>query len=357
MARRPQPRARLRCRRPFEPLAAELVGDRLHGGRLFGHTGLAAVEFHQQHRRFGQAQLVAQVDGAHRVRIEQLAAGNGHTELDDLDGGAHRRVDTREGAHRRQHRLGQRVQAQRDLGHHAERAFAADHQAREVVAGARLARARAGADHLALRRDDGEAEHVLAHRAVAHGIRATGAGGRHAAQARVGAGVDGEEEAAVADLVVELGARHARLHRDREVVGRERHDLLHARQVDAHTALHRQQMPFERGAHAEGNDRHRMRIGQRHDEGDLLGALAVDDQIRRRHVERRLVAAMLLAHRERRRAALAEVGLQGLVHRRRHRAAFHRGQHMGGKRGVHGQAPTTGIADAPILRFRAKSGP
>ena len=60
-------------------------------------------------------------------------------------------------------------------------------------------------------------------------------------------------------------------------------------------------------------------IGELDDRGDVLGALAEDDRLGRRRVERRLVAAVLLAHRERGRAAIAELRLQRLEHRRGHR--------------------------------------
>jgi hypothetical protein len=78
---------------------------------------------------------------------------------------------------------------------------------------------RAGADDLAAGGDHGQAEHVLAHRAVAHRVGAAGARGRHAAEAGVGARVDREEQALVADLAVELLARDAGLHGDRQVLG------------------------------------------------------------------------------------------------------------------------------------------
>ena len=100
-----------------------------------------------------------------------------------------------------------------------------------------------------------------------------------------------------------------------------REHAVHARQVDADAALHREQVALERRADAERDHRHRVRGGERDDGGDVLGALAEHHRLGRRHVERRLVAAVLLAHRQRGRAALAEARLQRLEHRRRHRAA------------------------------------
>jgi hypothetical protein len=58
--------------------------------------------------------------------------------------------------------------------------------------------------------------------------------------------VDRKEEARVADLVVQLLARHAGLHRHREVFRLDGQHAVHAAQVDAHAALYREQVAFER---------------------------------------------------------------------------------------------------------------
>ena len=60
-------------------------------------------------------------------------------------------VEVGELADRRGDRFGHAVQPQLDLGDDAERAFGADEKAREIVAGARLARAAAGTDDAAVR--------------------------------------------------------------------------------------------------------------------------------------------------------------------------------------------------------------
>ena len=89
--------------------------------------------------------------------------------------------------------------------------------------------------------------------------------------------------------------------------------------------------PFERRADAERNDRHGVLVGELDDRGDVLGALAEDDRFGRRRVDRRLVAAVLLAHDERGRAAVAERGLQRLDHRRRNGARRERGIRWAGR--------------------------
>ena len=320
VARRPQPRALFGRAGPLKVLATVVTRQVLHGLRLFRDTRLAAVKLHQQHRCFAQPQLGMAVDGANGIGVQQLAARNGHAHLDDLDGGLHRRVNARKVADRRAHRLGQRVELERDFGHHAQRAFAAHEQARQVVAGAGLARPRAGAHDLPAGGDHGQAEDVFTHGPVAHGIRAAGARGRHAAQRGIGAGVDGEEQARVADLAVELFARDAGLHGHRQVFGIHLHDVVHAAQVHAQPALHGQQMAFERGAHAVRDHGHRILVRQGQHDGDLFAAFAKEHRVRGRRVVDRFTTAMMLAHRSGGGAAVAEALAQCLQQGRRGRA-------------------------------------
>ena len=91
-----------------------------------------------------------------------------------------------------------------------ERALRAHEQPGEIVAGRRLARPAAGADHPAVGQHHGQAQHVLLHRAVADGVGARRAGRGHAAEGGVGARVDREEQAGVAQMRVELLAGDAR---------------------------------------------------------------------------------------------------------------------------------------------------
>ena len=118
-----------------------------------------------------------------------------------------------EGDHRRADRLGDAVEPQRDLGDDAQRALGTDEQAGQVVAGGRFARPAGGPDDAPVGQHHGQRQHVLAHGAVAHRVGARGPGRRHAAQRGVGAGVDGKEKTHVAQVLVELLARHAGLRR------------------------------------------------------------------------------------------------------------------------------------------------
>jgi hypothetical protein len=79
-----------------------------------------------------------------------------------------------------------------------------------------------------------------------------------------------------------------------------------------------------------------MLVGQRDDGGDFFGALAEHHQLGWRHVEGRLVAAMLLTNGQRRGAAVTEARLERLEHRWRHRARLDLGKQMRGDRCVHG---------------------
>ena len=184
-------------------------------------------------------------------------------------------------------RLRDRPQPQRELGDDPERALRADEQAREVVAGARLARPRAGTDHAPVGQHDLEREHVLAHRPVADGVGPGGAGGRHAAERRVGARVDAEERALAADPLLERRAGDAGLDGDVEVLDAHAQDRVHQARVDRDAALDREHVALERGAGAERHDRHVVLGASAHDRGDLLGRARERDRVRRRRRERR----------------------------------------------------------------------
>jgi len=268
------------------------------------------VEFHQQHRLFAQAEPAVRVDHAHAVGVDQLDPGDRHPELDGLDRGLHRLGDAGERTHGRRDRLRHGVDAQRHFGDHAQRALAADEQPREVVAGGGLPRARAGADHLAAAGDHFQRQHVLAHGAVAHRVGPRGARGRHAADGSVGAGVDREEQARGLEGFVQLLAGDAGLHRHRQVVGVDRQHLVHPVDVDADAAAHREQVALDRRAGAAGDHRGGVLPAQPHRVRDVLRVLREHHARRRRHRERRLVAAMLLAHGQRGGKALAEAGPQ-----------------------------------------------
>jgi hypothetical protein len=121
----------------------------------------------------------------------------------------------------------------------------------------------------------------------------------------------GKNRPGALDLVVELLARDARLHRHRQVFGVDGQHLVHAADVDADAALHRQQMPFQRRADAVGNHRHLVRGAQLDRIGHVGRAFGKHHGGRRRHGgEGRFVAPVLLAHRQRFGELRAEAAFQ-----------------------------------------------
>ena len=127
---------------------------------------------------------------------------------------------------------------------------------RQVVAGGRFLGARAGRDDLAVAAHDFQRQHVVAHGAVAHRVGAGGAGRGHAAERGVGAGIDREEQALVAQMLVERLAGDAGLDHAVEILGVHREHLVHVAQVDRDAAGGRVDLALERGAGAEGDDGH-----------------------------------------------------------------------------------------------------
>ncbi len=122
-------------------------------------------------------------------------------------------------------------------------------------------------------------------------------GRRHAAQARVGAGVDGEEEARGAQVVVELLARHAGLDRAVEVGLVHGEDAVHPRGVDGDAAQGRVDVALERGTGAEGDDRDAVVGADADDVGDLLGAVGEGHGVGRLVRQPRRRVAVLFADR------------------------------------------------------------
>ncbi len=166
----------------------------------------------------------------------------------------------REGGGGGGHRLGRRLQAQRDLGDQPERALAADEQPREVVAGARLAGPRARADDLAVGGDHGEAEDVLAHRAVADArsfrtrrwrpSRRCVASAPGSTQKNTPSGrsfSSSWRRVTPACTVTSMSST------------RQPQDPVHQRGVDRHAAVERGDVAFEARAGAEGDDRRAVR--------------------------------------------------------------------------------------------------
>ena len=167
---------------------------------LLGDARLAAVEFDEQARASRDSRASNRCHRPHLQRVDQFDAGDRNAHLDGRDDRLAGRLDARKRADAAGDRLRDALQLQRDRGDDAERAFRADQQPRQIVAGRALLGALAGGDRRAVGHHGGQRQHVVAHRAVAHGIGARGARRRHAAEAGIGAGIDREEQAGVAQM-------------------------------------------------------------------------------------------------------------------------------------------------------------
>jgi len=137
----------------------------------------------------------------------------------------------------------------------------------------------AGADRPAPGQDDAHALHVVRHGAVAHGVGSGCAGGGHAAESGVGTGIDGEEQTGVAQVRVELSARHAGLHAAVEILHVDFQDLVHVRGVDADAAFRRGDVSLQRGSGTVGNHRDPVARADLHDLHDFLLAFRKGNRI------------------------------------------------------------------------------
>ena len=156
-------------------------------------------------------------------------------------------------------------QLEREFGDDAERAFRADHQPREIVAGRRLLGAPRGGHQLAVGHHHLQRQHIVLHGAVAHRIGARAARRRHAAERGVGAGIDGKEQALVAQVLVERLAGDAGLDHAIEILGVHGQHLVHVAEIDRYAAERRVDVALERGADAERDDRHAVGRADAHD--------------------------------------------------------------------------------------------
>ena len=254
---------------------------------------------------------------------------------DDRGGGPARRVDRREGDALRDDVLRDPVEADAHFGDHRERPLGADEQAREVVAGRGLRRPAARPDDRPVGEHGLEREDVGAHLPVADRRRPGRIRRGHAAERRVRAGIDREEEPMLA------GARSSAIRVTPawtvalRVARGDLEDPVQPREIEADPAADRDDVALEARAGAERRHRHAALARDREDARDLLRRGRVDDEVRpprpvEGHVGRVEVAlgvavrdARVLA--ERRRERLAEL-LDGDAHACRCRSGRVRGQ-------------------------------
>ena len=235
----------------------------------------------------------------HRHLVEKLDPRDGNAALHRGDHRLHRAAYRLERADGRGDRLGDGLQPHRDLGDHAERALRADEELGQVVAGGRFLHPPPGRDDLACGRDHAQRQHVFPHGAVAHRRRAARPRRGHAAERSVCAGIDREEQAHVAQVRIELLARHAGLDHRVEILAVDGDDPRHAADVERDAALQRDRMAFHRGARGKRRDRNAVLETGRHHALHLVLALREHHRVRQPRRLARHVVAMMLAHRVR----------------------------------------------------------
>ena len=177
------------------PLVARDLGEGLD---LLARGGGAAVKLEKQRRLLGKREMRIGVAGPDLHLVGELDAGEREFHLHGDDGGVAGALEGGEGADRGENGLGDTVQLQRELGDDAERALGADQEMGQIVTVCRFPGALPGIEQRAVGQHRVKAQDVVAHGAVTHGVGARGASRRHAAEARIGAWVDGEEKALVA---------------------------------------------------------------------------------------------------------------------------------------------------------------
>ncbi len=255
------------------------------------------MKFQQQQRRLRQRQFRIGIAGPHLLGVEQLDARDGNAGLDRQNRGLAGAAHALERTGRRRDGLGNAAQLDREFADDAERAFGADEQMREVVTGRGFLRPRARGDDLAVAAHHFERQHVVAHGAVAHRIGAGGAGRGHAAERGIGAGVDREEHALVAQMLVERLAGDAGLDHAVQIVGMDCQHLVHVAQIDADAAGRRVDLPLQRGAGAERDHRDAMLGANPHHVLNIGGFLRHHHRVRRLRGQPGRGMGVLVAHR------------------------------------------------------------
>ena len=249
--RAPERVALLGARRPREPRSPVPAGDLRDRLRLLLRPRLRAVELDEEHRHLREIGARVAVAGSHLDLVEELDPGHRDAELDRLDHRVDGSLDRLERAGRGRDHLRDAEEPERHLGDHPERPLAADEEPRQVVARRRLPRPAARPDDAAVAENNRQAEDVLAHRPVAHRGRSRRAGRGHAADRRVGARIDGEEEALRGEALREREPGQSGFDAAVEIGAVDLEHPGHAGEIDADPAAQRADMAFERGPGSE----------------------------------------------------------------------------------------------------------
>ena len=239
MTRLPELAAVLGSRGPAELAAAAFLGDLAEIPRLLGNLILAAVKFEQQQRRLRQRQFRVGIARPHLRRIEQFNPGERNAGLNCQNGGLAGAAHGFERASGRRDDFGNPAQLDGQFADDPESSFGADEQMRQVVTGARFLCPRAGGDDFAIAAHHFERQHVVAHRAVTHRVGARRPRRGHSPQRRIGAWIDREEHALIAQVLIQRLAGDPGLNHAVEIFGMDLQHLVHVAQVDADAACRR----------------------------------------------------------------------------------------------------------------------
>ncbi len=106
-------------------------------------------------------------------------------------------------------------------------AFGTDKEAGQVIPGGGFSCPGGGGDRAAVRSDDFQCDDVVLHGAVPDRVGAGSAGCDHAADGRVRAGIDREEESVWTERVVELGSGDSGLNGAIEVIAVDFENRVH----------------------------------------------------------------------------------------------------------------------------------
>ena len=120
-------------------------------------------------------------------------------------------------------------------------------------------------------------------------------------------GIDREEQALIAQVLVELLAGDAGLDDAVEILGVHREHPVHVAEVDRHAAERRVDVALQRRAGAERDDRHAVRRADAHDLLHVLGDCGKTTASGGSLATQVSGVAMLLAHRLRGDEAIAEL--------------------------------------------------
>jgi hypothetical protein len=253
-----------------------LAAQPLHLRELVLDLDGRPVELDHQHRS-GAGRVVAVHGGLGRLdrqRVHHLDRRRHDPRGDDRRRGGTGVVGGGEPGQQRAHLLGVADQPDGDRRGHAQRALGADHRAQQVVARA-VGGQPAQLDHVAVRRDQLGAEHVVGGEAVLQAVRAAGVL-REVAADRADLLAGGVRRVVVA--VRRRGPRHVevdhpRLHDRALVVAAYLPDRPHPRGHDEHPVGPRQRPSGQPGAGAPRHERQPV-LGARADHGgELLGGL------------------------------------------------------------------------------------